>query len=241
MKSNSREGWVLTQSRTWLGNYYFLSQAYADLAMAVSYLAIWIAPSRFSDEYILSSLAFILLEFFIIVLTGAALSLREKSMSRGRQNRIFFLHCSLYALLGSVVAYQIGTTWIMVVYWIRNLAQVAHTMYYLPAQGPEKEKVFERLVLSAALFIGGGLVTGFIPMPQLGITDEVNSYYKDLLTRGGVETSSETPMIDSITWGFLFYGGLGWYQISQWRKERFLKSTLTDRNHDSLLDEMKKK
>jgi hypothetical protein len=158
------------KSRLPFGNY--LSAA-PDIGMALTFLITWIAPTALGQNMIKYLMLVMLMEFISIHSSAFFAALMVKGGSKGKKTTNLIALGGFYTIFVAGFSLSSGEWWPIVAFWGLMANRLLSVWFGTPADGKETGIVLALWVAGIIGYLGGVSITVMLPMPQLGVTDEV--------------------------------------------------------------------
>lgn len=146
-----------------------------DAATALWCLWVWIAPRVAGVHWVKQVIVAMLLEFLVLHSSGFFNRFMGTPEAPWRRASMGLLLALLYLALAAGFSAIFDTWWPLVgVAWLLGMR---YWTLVLDRELPEQEAVRQMGLWAASLifFVGGGVLTAFLPLPALGIGDDVRS------------------------------------------------------------------
>jgi len=193
-----------------------LASAFPDLALAVVFLATWIAPEAVRADMARSLMLVMLLEFISIHSSAFMGSVMFGTGNRrGRVTALLGLG-GFYTLFVGAFAFMFHTWWPLVSFWGLTLNRMTSVLFGQAPQGEEKAFVQRSRAASCLCYLLFCGATVLLPVPRLGVTPEVVSRMH--LPGSGLWIDQPWRVL---AFGFLYFMGVG---VSELFGHRWLKT-----------------
>ena len=151
-----------------------MAAAVPDVLFASAFVITWIAPETFGRQAVAYLMLVMVLEFLIVHVSGffGVVVLHQPLSDRTRNTSLVAL-ATFFAFLALAFSIAFQAWWPL---WTILLLALNRLLIVLTGTLPEgRERAFIQRGwgISAILFLACALVTAFLPLPALGITNEV--------------------------------------------------------------------
>jgi hypothetical protein len=182
--------------------------ALPDLALGVTFLVTWVAPTAFGERMVARLVLLMLLEF-LIVHSSAIMGVQLVAPTPTRRKLTATLGlAAFYTLFVGSFSLMFRRWWPLFVFWGLTLNRLLGALLGGAPTGAEKRYVKMWWGLSAACYVGFAMATAFLPWLRLGITREVVAAQE--LPGSGLWI--ERPH-RAIAFGFLYFTTMGILQL----------------------------
>lgn len=178
-----------------------------DFALGAAFLVTWASPFTFGEQSVRYFMYFMLLEF-IVIHSSAVLGALTVSQRSRTQKALWFLGLVLfYSTFAGAFSVACGDAWPLLAFWSLTLVKAPGLIF--SSYSPESKRSMMRQWGTMAIFyVGFAAVTTLLPLPRLGINE-------DVITRQGFRASGlwiEQPY-RVVAFGFLYFSAIGIYQF----------------------------
>ncbi len=189
-----------------------------DVALAVTFLITWIRPGTFGERMVAHLVFVMLLEFVIVNASAIVGQLYVGSADREEKTNSLLMVGLFYTLLVAGFSGAIEALWPIAVFWGLMLNRLLGVMLGQAPIGDERRFVQRGWTASFAFYLVFAVVTSFVPLPILGITNEV----VDAQELSGEGTWIVEPH-RAIAFGFLYFATLALSEIFNhaWMNPKF--------------------
>jgi len=186
--------------------------ALPDFILASQFLLMWIDPRILGARFLPLFVGLMVAEFIVIhssvILGNVVLGSAEK---RAKATTILALG-GFYTLFFLGICLAVGEWYYLFGFWLMIGNRLLGVMLGQAPDGQEREFIQRGWAATTIFYLLGVFLTLFLPLPRLGITDEIQLQYS---------LPGEGEWVDNphraIAFGFFYYSMVGWSEISAHR------------------------
>src|SRR5262245_49642260 len=189
-----------------------LLAAIPDLAVGLSFLAIWISPRSFPDGAVSYYLLVMLLEFIIIHSSAFMGNALLAPAARSRRALVvvgFGLFYSLF-LVGFSLSFH--TAWPLSAFWLLTANRLSSLLLVSSPSDEDRRALMRGWAATGILYLMAAFITVLLPMPRLGLT----AAFVETLALPGGGLWIEQPH-RAIAMGFFYFTAVGISELFEHR------------------------
>ncbi len=178
--------------------------ALPDLAMALMFLAVWIAPTAFPRSQLKGLALVVLLEFVLIhgtVLLGTLAEIRGTFQTKRGLALLFVSLALIYLAFVVWLATSFGERWPYLAFAWLVASKVAGVFFSPAPRAKERERQNILWIVSIATYLLAFFPTALLPLPAVGLTPEVLA----VMPVDGFGAWVEAPQ-KLCAYGFVYFG-----------------------------------
>jgi hypothetical protein len=180
-----------------------LAASAPDVALAVIYLVVWIAPDL-APRGTASWLMFGMMLEFIIIHSSAFMGTIAFSNAPPRARALTMIGLGgFYTLFVGSIALITKSLWPLVSFWLLLINRVLGVLLGQSPKGEEKRFIAVGWGVSVLFYLAGAFITTLFPIPHLGVTPSVVDSFD--LPGSGLWVEQPHRVL---AFGFLYYAGI---------------------------------